>query len=621
MLAKTIRNRAPESGRPQSFHDRVRYVCDKAAAIATSNLAGSWRDAAWQMQISAALNPNVRSAVYHLVVTWADTEQPSDPEMIDSARRAVYEIGGHDHQHVIGVHRDRRHRHAHVVLNRVHPITGKALSLSQDYMRLEKACRRIEFEMGWPPDRGRFDVAFYDGEVHLMPKPAAHWRQKRADRERGLRPDGRAVYGHERRTGLPALRDALSAGTLETIRRQLDLCAAWPEVHATLFAHRLRYILHRSGARIGRLAGTWAMAASSLGAAYCLARMVKRLGAFVPATAVDVTAVPRVAQSGRPEANANLSQFRKIGTEIRRRKRAQRKILEDHREDRNAIANHHAEERKEIRSLLQGKRDVASIAIRHVMGGLQHEARTVWARGSRPDYAAPDLVPLLAARAPDLLKSRRYRHVLRTWHDDPPEMARTNFDDHTARRQAWGLPPPTCHKDLPEGIGPILSLYPDDIRPDHDGRLLCARRNLAGSILGFDALDLAALMPVPARRPASRDGIGLLGPRDSATVIVVPDTLSAIIQMLVSEAPHPLILTVDASLDAAAEHLIRCIVGTRNCIIAMGQEPETADLRQRLRQFLPHATHRMRAPHELISVLPDIVAPSDMVSGEGFTPR
>lgn len=41
------------------------------------------------------------------------------------------------------------------------------MSLSNDYARLERACRRVEHRMGWPADRGRFDIEIVNNAVEL----------------------------------------------------------------------------------------------------------------------------------------------------------------------------------------------------------------------------------------------------------------------------------------------------------------------------------------------------------------------------------------------------------------------------------------------------------------------
>jgi len=253
MIAKVIPNRAAYGPVRCAFAARVKYICDKAAAIETANLAGEWTDAAAQMRMTHGLSPNIRHPAAHIVLTWPETERPTDRQMIFAARMAMIDFCAGAHQMLIAVHRDRINSHVHILLNRIHPMTGRALSMSHDYARLELICRRLEKRMGWSADRGRFGVIDGGGGLHLAPKPAAHWHAKLCDREAGLRPDGSAVRAQELRTGLPSLRDFLPPPIFNWLRRHLDKADDWQTVHQTPWAGGLRYVVHKAGARIAQM--------------------------------------------------------------------------------------------------------------------------------------------------------------------------------------------------------------------------------------------------------------------------------------------------------------------------------------------------------------------------------
>ena len=154
MLAKVIRSKRRPTLADAGFTRRVTYVCRKAASIVLGNLAGSWTDAAFQMTAVAGMNERVRKPCYHMVLSWGDGENPRDHEVLAAARAVLRELGWQENQHVLAVHRDRLNVHVHVVLNRVHPLRGKAFSVSHDYARLERACRIIERTFGWPAVHG-----------------------------------------------------------------------------------------------------------------------------------------------------------------------------------------------------------------------------------------------------------------------------------------------------------------------------------------------------------------------------------------------------------------------------------------------------------------------------------
>ncbi|MBQ2261474.1 MAG: relaxase/mobilization nuclease domain-containing protein, partial [Loktanella sp.] len=574
MLAKKIANRASATKVARRFGPRITYVCVKARTIETANLAGEWQNAARQMDFAAGLNPYLRSPVLHLVLSWSEFENPSDAEMIDSIHRVIAELGGSEHQYVIGVHPDGSIGHVHAVFCCVHPVTGATLSLSHDYARMEKACRRIEFEMGWPQDRGRFDCAIIDGDVHLAPKPAEHWAQKVEERENGIRRDGRAVRGHERRTGLPALRDAISPNVIHEIRHRLNLSQHWQEVHSTLADYGLRYVLRRSGARIARIGRKWAMAASHLGTAYGLGAMQARLGAYV-ATSEHGRQLTQISTGNG--LVGELSGALKI-VEAQRlehcRRRDEPKLV------RREIEAHQAKMARSIHSRLSGRRTIMAQAIRRILRQDHRSQIMTWESDTRAIRESRFDVSLeLEKLVPDIMRLRRYRHVLRKIFQDTGAMERPPaYLDHTYLRQEWALAPDQSPPDLPEQLSVVLRRFPNDIRADTHGNLMLAKRDQRGGIIAYDIID-GATFAVVATGNCGGDGIGLLGPRDAEAVIIVSDAKAAVLQASLGEDPEPLIITVQQDLSPDSAHHLKELAKGRNCFIALGQAKETKDFR------------------------------------------
>jgi len=74
---------------------------------------------------SGAGRPLTKPA-YTYSLSWAPGEEVSKSEMLAAARSSLKALGLQDHQHMIVAHNDTHMAHCHVVLNRVHPNTGKA---------------------------------------------------------------------------------------------------------------------------------------------------------------------------------------------------------------------------------------------------------------------------------------------------------------------------------------------------------------------------------------------------------------------------------------------------------------------------------------------------------------
>ena len=559
MLAKVIPNRASKHGRVQNFKARVAYPIRNATAVEMANLAGTWADAAFQMRTTAGLAPFLHNPSYHFILTWADEEHPEDEQVFDAGHRAIAELGGSEHQYVMAIHKNRPNIHLHIVCNRVHPISGLTLSTSNDFARLELACRKIETLNGWPQDRGRFDCTIVNDIVTLTPKPASHWQQKTCGRQLGLRPDGRAVRMQEHRTGLPPMRDFISAAVIVKLRTALDASTSWKEVHQIMARESLQIQPHRSGARISRSEGTFFIPAGQFGTRYTLNSLEARLGQFAGPDLVAEVTNPIIAKPPETASSAtNPSPFMALIQSVTevindiKRWRCERADL------RKKLRAAQVEEERQVRDLLRGCKTPAAQALRRVMTAKHREQAVEFRSMHPPPHAIPfDATSHIARLAPKELDRRRYRHVHRaTEMIQGPEHDPASID-HTACRQAWSLAEPKDTACIPKPIASIIHRHPDDIRVDRRGNLLFARRNAAGSIVGFEVRrgqDLYADVHQPS---GCGDGLCLLGPRSSKSYVVVPDVMAALIRASAGKDEPDLIIVAGEIMTPRSEHQLR----------------------------------------------------------------
>jgi hypothetical protein len=164
-------------GRGTSFKGALRYVlhdqgastADRVGLIALRNLATDNAGEAWRemMVLCEAADDLKRRAgvkatgrklskpVYAFTLNWHEDDQPEPDHMLETALSALEALGMADLQAVIVEHTDRPHRHVHIIVNLVDPLTGKSACLSNDDHKLDRWADSYEVSRGTirSPDR------------------------------------------------------------------------------------------------------------------------------------------------------------------------------------------------------------------------------------------------------------------------------------------------------------------------------------------------------------------------------------------------------------------------------------------------------------------------------------
>lgn len=156
-----------EAGRGSSFkgaglyylHDKEAQTSERVAFTQCDNLptqdpqkALGWM--AWTAMIApelkrkAGVAPSGRKAtkpVFTVSLAWhPDERKPSQAEMIAQGRAWLTRQGLQEHQVVMVAHADRSHPHIHLIVNLVHPVTGKTHRLP--FSRLKSSRYAQDFE-------------------------------------------------------------------------------------------------------------------------------------------------------------------------------------------------------------------------------------------------------------------------------------------------------------------------------------------------------------------------------------------------------------------------------------------------------------------------------------------
>lgn len=144
------------------LHDKDAKTTERVAFTHTENLATDDPDLALKMMAHTAINQNqIKAAngaartgrkltypVYTYSLSWATDEQPTREQMIEAGQQTLKRLGLDGHEVLMVSHNDEPHPHIHLIVNRVHPQTGKAASLSNDHLNLSRWAEGYEREQG-----------------------------------------------------------------------------------------------------------------------------------------------------------------------------------------------------------------------------------------------------------------------------------------------------------------------------------------------------------------------------------------------------------------------------------------------------------------------------------------
>jgi len=191
---------------PDSFRLSARYMAGLTAGHSpervewsfTLNLYTDTPDAAAaMMSATAARNTRCQAPIYHFVISFdpkdAEKGKINAEKMQEIAHDVIKRMGLSQYQGLVYAHNDEPHPHMHFLINRIHPVTAKALSRHDDGRRLTEVCREIARERGLniPRDRNkereqaknrprdeRMRVDDFD-----LPTEGEYWKAKKDGRE------------------------------------------------------------------------------------------------------------------------------------------------------------------------------------------------------------------------------------------------------------------------------------------------------------------------------------------------------------------------------------------------------------------------------------------------------
>ena len=159
----------------------------------------------------------------HYVTSWSPDENPSRDEMMTATKDAMDRLGYKGCHYRVVAHSDTDHKHAHAIVCRVHPETGRAMGRKNDVYRLR------EWALEYEKTQGRIRVP---GRLDEHTQRARYMRLKREqpDKKPPRATDAEKTRRRERRHRRVRTRDAIG--------RPTDLTDSERQEWAVLFQSR-----------------------------------------------------------------------------------------------------------------------------------------------------------------------------------------------------------------------------------------------------------------------------------------------------------------------------------------------------------------------------------------------
>ena len=140
----------------ETFSDGRQRV--QVGDVACGTNAFSYETAAAEMNMVAAQNRHVKDPVYHFIISWPESDKPTDGQIFGSVQYSLEALGLKGHQYVAAIHRDTDNVHVHIAANRVNPVDYKAANMWGDVDTLQKSMRVLERHYGFKQDNGTWQM-------------------------------------------------------------------------------------------------------------------------------------------------------------------------------------------------------------------------------------------------------------------------------------------------------------------------------------------------------------------------------------------------------------------------------------------------------------------------------
>jgi hypothetical protein len=196
--------------------EAVRLTTERVAWTDTLNLSTGDPERAWRLMASTAMSQadlkkaagekatgrKLTKPVHAYSLSWHPEQKPTREQQMHAARESLKAIGLEGYQAIIVAHRDEPQQHVHIIVNRVHPETGIAATLSNSKLKLSKWAEAYEKQ---------------HGKIYCGKRVENNRRREQGEYVREPRKT-RAAYEFERAAG----NDSIAADFIKSNEKQKD---------------------------------------------------------------------------------------------------------------------------------------------------------------------------------------------------------------------------------------------------------------------------------------------------------------------------------------------------------------------------------------------------------------
>lgn len=276
MIYSRIENPHKGSSKAKRIKVLVAYICapqnenENEKCIESGALGFDSDDIQIQIiEMLAVAEGGVRSKdpIAHLVFSWQYGECPTREQVEEAVDIILKTYGLEGHQVIWGLHADTDNYHIHLAINRVREDDYSIARLGKDGLHIDAghlSLALIEHKQGWKKQENALYSLNEKGE----------WVKRETDKSKKRIPQ--KVRDKEIATGeKSALRIAQEVAAPIIVQAK-----SWPELHAELQKHGIRYERFGSGAKL--FVGDVPIKASDADYKASLPKLQKRLGIFQP---------------------------------------------------------------------------------------------------------------------------------------------------------------------------------------------------------------------------------------------------------------------------------------------------------------------------------------------------